>query len=146
VNAAGQDARARRVEAMFEASSDAIQRRDDESAARLIPEFWHPECEWRPLIAGVEGTRSYRGHAGVRQFFDDLTSSFEVNYRDRRFIEVGESVVFLSTMELRGRGSDVDVERELGVVYEFDGELIKRATAYESHQAALDAAEGIAVA
>jgi hypothetical protein len=44
-------------------------------------------------------------------------------------------------MSLRARESGVELRRELGIVYEVDGELIRRGRAYDSHAAALAAAE-----
>jgi ketosteroid isomerase-like protein len=134
-------AKAERVEEMFRRAAEAIERRDPEPAEQDVAEFWHEDCEWTPLIAGVEGDSSYHGREGVLKFYEDLTSSFEVHYRDIQVRQAGDAVVFLSILDLRGRESGVEVERELGVVYEFDGDLIRRGRAFDSHAAALTAAE-----
>jgi hypothetical protein len=44
-------------------------------------------------------------------------------------------------MDVRGRESDLEWETELGVVWEFDGGLIRRGRAFDSHAAAIAAAE-----
>jgi ketosteroid isomerase-like protein len=133
--------RVARVEEMFRGTAEAIQRRDRELGERWVAEHWHEDCEWVPLIAGVEGSSTYRGRQGVLEFFDDFIGSFDVRYRDAEFKEVGDVVVFLARMELRGRESGVEISREVGAVYEFDGDLIRRGKAYDSHAAALASAE-----
>jgi hypothetical protein len=133
--------KANRVAEMFRLSLEAIKDRDREAAARQIEEFWHEDCEWTPLIAGVEGTSTYRGREGILRFFDDFLGSFDVEYRDVEFRQIGDAVAFLSNMHVRGLESGVEVERELGAVYVFDGDLIRWGKAYDSHAAALAAVE-----
>jgi hypothetical protein len=144
MSSAVESAKAKRVEEMFRLSSEAIERRDRDAGERGVAEYWHEDCEWTPLIALVEGGSTYHGREGVMKFFEDFTNSFEVNYRDPSVEQIGDSVLFLATMELRGRGSGAEVKSEIGVVYEFDGDLIRRGRAYDSHAAALDAAEELA--
>jgi hypothetical protein len=138
------------TDAEFEAAAEgvregsrAIERRDREALERLIAERWHEDCEWIPLIAAVEGERSYRGHAGLLAFYEDLWNSFEVSYGEPELRQAGNTVVYLTTMELRGRESGVEVMIELGVVWEPDGDRIRRGRAYDSHAAAIAAAEGL---
>jgi ketosteroid isomerase-like protein len=139
-----EQANARRVEEMLRVSAESIERRDREAGKRQIEAFWHEDCEWSPLIAGVEGASTYHGREGVLQFFEDFLGSFEVRYHDIEFEQVGDVVIWLSRMEVRGRESGVEVERELGVVYELDEGLIRHGKAYDSHAAALRAAEELA--
>ena len=121
----------------------AIERGDREGLRRAIAEVWHQDCEWFPLIGGVEGETSYRGHDGIVQFSEDLANAFEVRYGDQEVRVIENAVVGRMTLHLRGRGSEVEINTELGVVYEIEGELIRRGWAYDSHAAALAAAEGI---
>jgi ketosteroid isomerase-like protein len=58
---------------MVERGYDAYQRGDLEAFAALH----HPECEFAPLNARVEGGGPYRGRDGVRRYWDDLLSVFE---------------------------------------------------------------------
>jgi hypothetical protein len=125
-------------------AAKAIERGDREGLKRAITESWHKDCEWFPLIGGVEGDTSYRGHDGIVQFSEDLVNSFEVRYEDQDVRFVGDTVIGLMNMHLRGRGSGVEIHTELGVVYEIEGELIRRGWAYDSHAAALAAAEELA--
>jgi hypothetical protein len=125
-------------------AAKAIERGHREGLQRAIAESWHQDCEWFPLIGGVEGDTSYRGHDGIVQFSEDLVNSFEVRYDDQEVRVIGSAVVGLMTMHLRGRGSGVEINTELGVVYEIEGDLIRRGWAYDSHAAALAAAEELA--
>ena len=70
----------------------------------------HPDVEWVPVLAALEG-RVYRGHEGLRQWFADLRDDWEV------FIPVLEEVrplgdgyfLGLGLWEARGRVSGVDL-------------------------------------
>jgi ketosteroid isomerase-like protein len=39
-------------------------------------EVTHPEIEWYPLSAEVEGSLSFRGHEGLRQWFANLHATY----------------------------------------------------------------------
>jgi ketosteroid isomerase-like protein len=110
-----------------------------EELRRFVAEVWHEDCEWLPLIGGVEGATSYRGREGVLAFYEDFWGTFEVTYSKPEFRPVGDSVVHLTSMHLRARESGVELTRELGIVYELEGDLIRRGRAYDSHVAALAA-------
>ncbi len=114
---------------------------DREALRGVIAELWHEDCEWFPLIAGVEGATTYRGRDGIMSFYEDFWGTFEVAYLEPEFRVVGNTVVYLSTMDLRARESGLELTRELGVVYEIDGEQIRIGRAYDSHAVALEAAE-----
>jgi hypothetical protein len=121
---------------------DALQRRDREDFRRRIVELMHPDCEWTPLITEVEGGGPYHGPDGMIEFFDDFLGSFEVRYVDPEFRSVGaDTVLLLVTMQVRGRESDVEVPRELGLVFEFEDELVRRAHAHYSHDRAIAESE-----
>ena len=121
--------------------ANAIERRVRDALERLISERWHEDCEWIPLIAAVEGERSYRGRDGLLAFYEDLWNSFEVRYGEPELRQAGPGLVYLTTMELRGRESGLEVTTELGVVWEVDGDRIRRGRAFDSHAAAVAAAE-----
>lgn len=121
----------------------ASQHADREGFAREAHAFMRPDGEWIPLIGGVEG-RTYTGPEGAVAFFDDFHSAFEVRYGEAEYKRFGERVVVeLTTMHMRGRHSNVAVERELGVVYEMEDGRLRRAFAYDSHPDALAKAEDL---
>jgi hypothetical protein len=122
----------------------AIERRDRESLERLVAQHWHEDCEWVPLIAAVEGEASYRGRDGLLAFYEDLWNAFEVRYGEPDLRQAGTALVYLTTMELRGRESGLEVMTEMGVVREVENGLIRRGRAFDSHAAALAAAEELA--
>jgi hypothetical protein len=125
------------------AARSATESGDREAFMRAIEELVHPDCEWEPLIAGVEG-RSYRGTQGVLAFYDDFLGAFAVRYEDAEYRPVGDdSLLELTTMHMRGRQSDVEVRRELGVVYRFDADRMRHGRAYDSHARALKDAEAL---
>ena len=51
-----------------------------------------------------------------------------------------DDVLMLCTMELRGRGSGVDVSQEMGAIFEFEGGLMRRGRVFPSQAEALAAA------
>ena len=127
----------------LQAVNDAIERGDRDGFRRLVDELMHPEAEWIPLITAVEG-RGYRGHDGVMDFYDDLAGSFGVSYTDTEFRTVGDSAVLaLENMHLRGHESEIEAVYEIGVLYEFDGDRVRRAQVYESQAEAIAAAEAL---
>jgi hypothetical protein len=48
---------------LFHHALEGYNRRDIEA----MLEIWHPEAEWYPFTAQVEGDDVYRGHEGLRQ-------------------------------------------------------------------------------
>ena len=102
----------------------------------------HPECEWGPFLSGVEG-RSYSGHAGMLEFFDDFIGTFSPRYEIDEMRQVGpDAVVALGAMHLRGRESGAELTQELGALFEFEDELIRRGTASD-HATTLAAVEAV---
>ena len=73
---------------------EAFVRRDLDAALALL----HPKCEWRPAVTGRRAGRAepYRGHAGVRRYFQDVDAvwdEFIVEPRDYRAV-TGAVVIF----------------------------------------------------
>jgi hypothetical protein len=135
----------RRIE-LLRAAQSAVECRDREAFGRAAERLIHPDGEWKPLLAAVEGG-PYIGPEGALAFYDDLLGSFEARYSPFEYRAVGDDVIVtLTTLRARGRGSDVEVERELATVYEFDGDKVRRGRVYESHDDAIAAAEAQAVA
>ena len=118
---------------------------DREALGRLLEELAHPECEWYPLVTEVEG-RAYRGKQRTRAFFDDFLSAFTVSYDEFVIQALGEAgVLVLCRMKLRGRESGIEMEQEMGVVYELEGGLFRRGRAFATHRDARAAAEEVMV-
>jgi ketosteroid isomerase-like protein len=118
---------------------DAMEAADREVLDAMLEEIAHPDCEWAPLVATVEG--GYRGKAETRRFFGDFLESFDVRYEDREVEAIGEvGVLVRCTMVLRARESGVPLQQEMGVLYELENGLFRRGRAYPSHAEAEAAA------
>ena len=125
---------------------DAMEAGDREALDGLLEEVTHPECEWTPLVAEVEGG-AYRGKGQTRRFFNDFLDSFEVRYEDREVEAVGETGVLVRCrMVLTARESGVPLEQEMGVLYELEDGMFRRGRAYPSHAGATAAAEALEAA
>ena len=121
---------------------DAMEAGDREALDRLIDEVTHPDCEWRPLVAEVEG--GYRGRDETRKFFNDFLDAFDVRYEDREAESVGATgVLVLSRMVLQAKESGVGLEQEMGVLYELEDGRFRRGRAFPSHPEARAAADAL---
>jgi ketosteroid isomerase-like protein len=105
----------------------------------LIPEIFDPEVEFSPWLAREVEHRTYHGHDGLRTFFQELQDMLgEVRYAPPEFHPLSDDVIVVFTrLEGVGRGSDVPVGQDLGLIYEFREGLVIRLTAFGSHQEAL---------
>ena len=87
---------------------DALNRGNLDAAKRLAD----PECEIRTLTSSV-ADRTYRGHAGVEQWFADAGESWEaISQTPERFIAVdAERTVVHLRFKARGKGSGVEINQ-----------------------------------
>ena len=101
----------------------------------------HPEVEWRSAIARqVEGSDAvHRGHGEMRQFWEEWHSVWSLTIHVSETRDLGDTVVALGRMCTRGDASGVDLESPVGYVFEFEGGLARRVTAYMGHAEALEA-------
>ncbi len=121
---------------------EAMEAGDRATLAELLEGSTHPDCEWYPLVAEVEG--GYQGREGARAFFEDFLAAFDVTYDELRIEPIAAGVLVLCRMRARGRESGIDVEQEMGIVYEFDEGRWRRGRAYPSHAEAKATAEALA--
>lgn len=130
---------------LVEATMDLVERNEQQALAELVDEHAHRDAEWTPLIAAaIEGV--YRGREGLRRFFEDLLSSFEVRYRERELRQLGDNLVLLlCRMDLRGRESGVETSTRVGTVYEFENGQLRRGRVYDDQAEAVSAAQAVAV-
>jgi ketosteroid isomerase-like protein len=114
-----------------------------QAASELIPEIFDPEVEFSPWLAREVEQRTYHGHDGLRTFFGELQDMLgEVRYASPEFHALSDELIVVFTrMEGVGRGSDVPVGQDLGLVYEFQDGLVIRLTAFGSHDEAMRAAQ-----
>ena len=112
----------------------------------LYLEDLHPEVEWVPIMALLEG-RIYRGHDGVREWIEDLRHDWEV------FVPVLEEIrplggghfLLFGHWQARGRGSGVDLagtQPATWLVHMRDGR-VDRLQTFTKREEALKAAESL---
>ena len=104
-------------------------------------EFWDPDGEWRPAMAGGVEDRIYRGQEDLRRYWNDLFASFsEVRVEDLEFRDLGDRVLVLYILRVRGGDSGLTMDQPAGAVYELRNGKLFRGRSYLERRQALDAA------
>jgi ketosteroid isomerase-like protein len=107
----------------------------------LALEGWDEDGEFMPAMAGAVEAKVYRGHAGLRRYFVELFESFsDVRLDDREYRDLGDRVVALYRLRVRGRDSGIAIDQPGGALYEFRGGKIVSGRSYLSASEALEAA------
>jgi ketosteroid isomerase-like protein len=102
----------------------------------------HPDAEARPILGANIGASVYRGHDGLRQWFEDLHQEWEsFQTRVTRIDERGDRALCTIDVHARGRASGVVIEGELYHVVEMRDGLILRLTAFRDRSEAMRALE-----
>ena len=103
-------------------------------------ELWDAEGEWIPAMAGAVENNAYRGHVALRRHFVELFESLsEVRVDDVELQDLGNRVLGVYRLSVRGRDSGVAVDQPGGVVYQLRGGKIVHGRSYLSHAEALEA-------
>ena len=104
-------------------------------------QWCHPEIEWFSAIAGrVEGTETvYRGPAGMRRFWEEWHSVWDLTIEVSEIRDLGDTVLALGRIRTRGAASGIDLASAIGYVFEFDSGLIRKIRAYLDREQALEA-------
>jgi ketosteroid isomerase-like protein len=111
---------------------EAWERRDTETVLGL----YDPAIVWESDAFGG----SYRGHAGVRQYFRDWLETFEgYDAKAETFIDAGDKVVVGSRVRGRGKASGVEVGMPGWQVYEVRDGLVIHVNVFETEAEALEA-------
>jgi ketosteroid isomerase-like protein len=122
---------------------DAVESGDREDLRALAAEAVHPDCEWTPLLSGVDG-RTYHGPDGMVEFFEEWLGSFSPRYEDREYEQLSDDVVLASCrMWIQSRETGVEMQREIAVLTQFENDLLRRGRAYDSRAEAIEAARGL---
>jgi ketosteroid isomerase-like protein len=119
---------------------EAFNRNDFEAARRLV----HPDAEWRNRSFFLGSEDVYRGHAGLQKWWTNAKEPWDyfTSHIERIFEEDGRLV---TVVRLEGVGVTSGAEVELpsaANVWELEGGLVKRFSAYGSLEEALEA-EGL---
>ena len=118
---------------------DAYNRQDVEAMLEeLDPEVeYHPAL---PILLGGEAT-VYRGHEGVRRLFREIYDAFdEIHVEYSEFRDLGDRVVGIGRIRMRGKGSGAETESPTGSVVEFKNGKGIRVRTYLDPKEALKAA------
>jgi ketosteroid isomerase-like protein len=102
----------------FKRSIEAYNRKDVEGLLAGLD----AEVEWRPVLPVVLGGRTtvYRGHDGIRAMLRDLDEILEERHLGFSDIhDVGDRVVAVGRLTIRGRGSGLRTESPFGWLAEF---------------------------
>jgi ketosteroid isomerase-like protein len=131
------------VQRWYAQTSEAYAEGGLEASLALIPEIFDPQIEFSPWLAREVEHRIYHGHEGLRTFFQELRDMLgDVRYAPAEFQPLSDDLIVVFTrLEGVGRGSEVPVGQDLGLVYEFRDGLVVRLTAFGSHEEALSAAK-----
>jgi hypothetical protein len=94
---------------LFRRAIDAYNRRD----LKAFLEEFDPEAEWRALTGVMFGREAtvYRGHEDIRKFVREVDEAFaeaQIEYLEAR--DLGERVVVIGRLRIRGRASGVETE------------------------------------
>ena len=103
-------------------------------------ETYHPECEWFPFTAQVEGDEPYRGHEGIRRWWANIDATFsELEASVDEVRDAGDTVVALGRLRAQFR-SGVSLDTEIGWFIRYRDGLAVWGRAYQSHAETLEAA------
>jgi ketosteroid isomerase-like protein len=103
-------------------------------------EITHPEAEWYPFTAQVEGDDAYHGHEGLRQWWANVDATFEeLEATVEEVRDLGDAVLALGHLRARFR-SGVTLDTEIAWLIRYRDGLAVWGHAYQSHADALEAA------
>ena len=121
---------------LFRRAIKDYNRRDIEAMLAI----WHPDAEWYPFTAQVEGDDAYHGHEGLRRWWANVDATFEeIEASVEEVRDLGDSVLALGRLRARFR-SGVTLDSEIGWPTRYRDGLGVWGRAYQSHAEALEAA------
>jgi ketosteroid isomerase-like protein len=123
----------------FNRAIDAYNRRDVEGLLETLA----PEVEWYSALMVPMGgkTTVFRGHEGIRQLFRDLDEVLDEWHADYREIrDLGDRIVAIGRVRIRGRGSGAETESPIGTVCDVRADKAFRIRTYLDPKDALEAA------
>jgi ketosteroid isomerase-like protein len=122
----------RQAEESVRGLADAINRRDSGAAIAVCD----PEIEFLSVLA-VSG-KAYRGHDGMREYFEDIASAWEEWRVEVHRVASGPDgrVAIVMTMHMRGKESGAALSERTGHVWTLrDSKLLRNQPFREPEQA-----------
>jgi ketosteroid isomerase-like protein len=118
-------------------SFDAIGRGDIDA----LLELYDPEIEFKPLTGTRVETGGYRGHEGVRQYFEEADEVWDqVSPVAGEVRTTGDEVLVFGHCSIRGRASQIDTDSPCFWVITVRDGKITRHRVYGASSEALEAA------
>jgi ketosteroid isomerase-like protein len=120
---------------LVQAAIDAYNNRDAQALRRVMT----PDVELLPPVALLNG-RAYQGYDGIDEWLADVEESFaeaQIEALDLR--DMGHSVLALTSFHVRGTGSRMELQSELGLVCRIEQGRIATWHGFFSHADALAA-------
>ena len=112
----------------------------NEGDVEALLELFDPEVEVRPALSAFLASMVYRGHEGVRNWYDETNDPWEeLQAEPERFIDAGESTVVIIALHARVPGGQVDVGARIAQVVTVRHGKIVRLDGYEEPAKALAA-------
>jgi hypothetical protein len=118
---------------VMKAAYDAIGRKDLDAFLALA----HPDIEFRSLIAEAEG-RTFRGHEGVREWWDSVICSLDVQPRPEGIEGFRDRGI--TRLQLAGSVGGVEVPQAMWMSWRLSGGLVIWWATFRSEAEALEAA------
>jgi ketosteroid isomerase-like protein len=120
-------------EELLREAVDAFNREDRGAIDRLLD----PEVELVNALSEIRG-KPYEGHGGAHQWVDDLSTTFDsVGISVDEVEDVrGDRVLGLGRLQVKGRSSGLDYDRELGFVMDLRHDRIHRIWVFLDHDEA----------
>ena len=112
-----------------------------EQGVEAVLSFIDPEIEVTtpPSLASEPDT--YRGHEGVRRYFDSFGDALEgVYFEGQDFTSVGDRVLVDTMLHARGRTTGIEVEQRAFLVWTLREGLVTRVDTFAEQEEALEAA------
>ena len=104
-------------------------------------DLWHPEIEFRTSGLFPDLEPIYRGHQGMRSFWEAMLAPWESFHLDvERIVEGDECAAAAIRFRARGRGSGVLTDLRQGHAVRVKDGRIAKASAHATFEEALEAA------
>jgi ketosteroid isomerase-like protein len=115
---------------------EAWNRHDFEMGIRHLA----PDVEWLPASPAAVERAVYRGVDEVARGFNAIWETWDVfQFEEREIRDLGDSVLWLGTVHMRGGASQVELEQEFANHLVFSGDKVVRVQGFLSWQDALAA-------
>ena len=103
--------------------------------------FTHLDFEMATPASLASEPDTYRGHDGVRRYFDSFGDAMEGVYLEGlEFIPAGDKVMAVTTLRARGRSTGIEAEQRAFLVWTLRDGLVIGLEAFPERAEALEAA------